>query len=406
VDIHGELIESIVTSNYLVRSPLADGAEVLLAILVGSLMIALVPLVGALPTLALGSIIAFFVLGGSWYLFNFERLLVDPVYPLMSSLAVFGVLVFSNYLSEERRRTEIRNAFSQYLSPALVAQLVRDPGRLKLGGETREITILFSDVRGFTRVAETFKEDPEGLTSLMNRLLTPLSNAVTSREGTIDKYMGDAIMAFWNAPLEDRKHTMNACQSALAMMDEMKRLNAERAERGADRVVDTLDVGIGISTGRVIVGNMGSDLRFDYTVMGDAVNLASRLEGLTRLYDCDVLIAQSTAATILDDFALIELDRVRVKGKAEAETIYALVGGETLKQDPLFARFEDDFQGMRRHYAAGQWEEAMRELASLNDSASAYRLAGTIRLYRERIKAFLLSGPPLDWDGVYNWSEK
>ena len=408
VDIHAELLETILSKSYLVRPNIADGAEVWLALLVGLLMIVLVPAIGALPTMALGAIVSGLVFGGSWYLFKSERLLIDPIYPMVSSLAVFGSLVLSSYVSEERRRAQIRNAFSQYLSPALVAELARDPDRLKLGGETRELTVLFSDVRGFTRIAETYKDDPESLTNLMNRLLTPLSNAITSRNGTIDKYMGDAIMAFWNAPLEDRDHAVNACRSALEMLEEMDRLNAERTDALADegRVVDTLEVGIGICTGIVIVGNMGSDLRFDYSVLGDSVNLASRLEGLTRNYDCRVLISGSTAEMVSEEFALIELDRVRVKGKSEPETIFALIGDRASKQDRALSDFDNAFQEMRNYYVSHRWDEALRAVERLRKPAQSYRLAGVIDVYQGRIDQLRSGGVESGWDGVFNWETK
>jgi adenylate cyclase len=408
VDIHAELLETILTKSYLVRPNIADGAEVWLALLVGLLMIVFVPLIGALPAMALGAIVSGLVFGGSWYLFKSERLLIDPIYPMVSSLAVFGSLVLSSYVSEERRRAQIRNAFSQYLSPALVAELARDPDRLKLGGETRELTVLFSDVRGFTRIAETYKDDPESLTNLMNRLLTPLSNAITARNGTIDKYMGDAIMAFWNAPLEDRDHPINACRSALEMLKEMDRLNDERANALVEggRTVDTLEVGIGICTGNVIVGNMGSDLRFDYSVLGDSVNLASRLEGLTRSYDCRVLIASSTAACVRDEFALIELDRVRVKGKVEPETIFTLIGDRASKQDRALHEFDEAFQEMRRDYVSRRWDEAFEATERLRMPAQSYGLAGVVDVYQERIDQLRSGDVGSDWDGVFNWETK
>jgi adenylate cyclase len=408
VDIHAELLETVLTKSYLVRPNIADGAEVWLALLVGLLLIVLVPLIGALPTMALGAIVAGLVFGGSWYLFKAEGMLIDPVYPMVSSLAVFGTLVLSSYVSEERRRAQIRAAFSQYLSPALVSQLTRDPDRLKLGGETRDLTVLFSDVRGFTRIAETYKSDPESLTSLMNRLLTPLSNAITSRNGTIDKYMGDAIMAFWNAPIDDRDHAFNACHSALEMLEEMDRLNAERAKVSAEtgRAAETLEVGIGICTGIAIVGNMGSDLRFDYSVLGDSVNLASRLEGLTRSYDCRVLIASSTAECVSDEFALIELDRVRVKGKTESEDIYALIGDRSSMQDRALRSFDVNFQEMRRFYFLRQWEEALKAIERLRSSAHRYGLAGVVDVYAERIATLRSGHVESDWDGVFNWDTK
>src|SRR6185312_10483621 len=192
-------------------------------------------------------------------------------YPLLSTLAIYLTLVFSSFFREQAQRRQIRSAFGQYLSPALVEQLAQSPEKLVLGGEEREMTIMFSDVRGFTSISESFKRDPQGLTRLMNRFLTPLTNAILARKGTIDKYMGDAIMAFWNAPLDDKQHQLNACNAAVDMLERIDELNKVRAQEAEDegQIFLPLNVGVGLNTGVCVVGNMGSDLRFDYSVLGD-----------------------------------------------------------------------------------------------------------------------------------------
>ena len=195
-------------------------------------------------------------------------------------------ITFYTYHTAEAQRSQIRNAFGQYLAPALVEQLAQSPEKLVLGGEEREMTILFSDVRGFTAISESYKDDPQGLTSLMNRLLTPLTNTIIDHKGTIDKYIGDAVMAFWNAPLNVPHHELKACAAALAMIDRLEALNRERQEEATSAGQPFLPfrIGIGINTGRCVVGNLGSDLRFNYSVLGDPVNVASRLEGQTKVY--------------------------------------------------------------------------------------------------------------------------
>lgn len=408
VDIHAEIIDNILTRSYLTRPHTADGIEIVLVLAVGLLMIALVPLIGATSTMALGLLVAFAMLGSAWYLFETTRTLIDVIYPLLSSLAVFIVLILANYLTEERRRHQIRAAFSQYLSPELVSQLTREPDRLRLGGETRELTILFSDVRGFTTIAEGYKADPGGLTQLMNRLLTPLSNAITQRLGTIDKYMGDAIMAFWNAPLDDQAHARNACRSALVMLDEMQTLNADRDREAAAQGQQALrlDVGIGIATGVAIVGNMGSDLRFDYSVLGDSVNLASRLEGLTRIYGCHIIIAEGTAAQGAFDLATILLDSVKVKGRAEPESIHVLVGDQAVAARPDFLELRGAFAAMRTHYLARRWDEARASAVAMEPAADRYGLTGALTVYCDRIESLKRQSPPDDWDGIHSWDSK
>src|SRR6185369_12925832 len=187
----------------------------------------------------------------SWYFYVQHRQLIDLTYPLMSTTAIYLMMIFSSFVREQRQRKQIRNAFSQYMSPALVAQLALSPEKLVLGGEEREMTIMFSDMRGFTSISETYKSDPQGLTALMNRFLTPLTNAILDRKGTIDKYMGDAIMAFWNAPLDDSEHQINACEAALDMLEQVDALNREREAEAKEeeRPFIPLNAGIGLNTG-------------------------------------------------------------------------------------------------------------------------------------------------------------
>ena len=227
VEVHAQLLETMLSKSWLERPHYALGAEFIAALLVSLLVIALVPVLGAVRVLVLGAVVAAALVAGGWLLFDQKRMLIDTLFPLATSFSVFMAMTFMNYISEERQRQAIRNAFSRYLSPAMVEQLATNPAKLELGGETRELTLLFSDVRGFTSISESYRADPQGLTRLMNRFLTPLSNAIVERKGTIDKYMGDAVMAFWNAPLDDPEHAMNACAAALEMAARLERLKAE-----------------------------------------------------------------------------------------------------------------------------------------------------------------------------------
>lgn len=403
VEIHAQAIESILADATLTRPNFATGAELVVAALIGLGIIVAVPMLGALPTLLLGALVALILCAGAWYLFSAQRMLIDIGYPLASSIAVFSLLTFFNYFREERRRTQIRTAFRQYLSPDLVDELSRDPDRLVLGGETREMTILFSDVRGFSTIAEGYKSNPSGLTRLMNRLLTPLSNAIIERRGTIDKYIGDAIMAFWNAPLPDADHALHAGEAALEILLRLDELNEERSREGErlGEKVPGLAIGIGISTGEAVVGNMGSDIRFDYSVMGDSVNLASRLEGLAQRYGLQILLAAETARQCGNRLAVLEVDQVRVKGRQGIETIFTLLGGSEIAAERNFRLFRGAFIEMLTHYRHRNWNEAKRALDHCRRTNERPRLDRLIEIYASRIDHFVENPPPADWDGVY-----
>ncbi len=292
----------------------------------------------------------------------------------------------------------MRHAFSHYMAPALVERLANDPSRLKLGGETRDMTLLFSDVRGFTTISEGL--DAEELTRFLNGLFTPLSNIILEEQGTIDKYMGDAVMAFWNAPLDDTAHPSHACSAALKMMAAMHDLNARWKEEAEakGRPYKPVKLGIGLNTGICCVGNLGSDIRFDYSVIGDNVNIASRLEGQSKTYDVGTVVGQSTTARA-PDFAFIELDLLKVKGKTEATRIFALLGDNALKSSKPFADLTERHQEMLKCFRSKDWDGAealTRECEAMNSA----KLDHLYALYRERIAYFRHTPPPPNWDGT------
>jgi adenylate cyclase len=348
------------------------------------------------------------IAGASWYLFTQQRLLIDPTFPLVSSFFVYIVLVFTNYISEQAQRRRIRSAFGQYLSPALVERLAKSPDDLVLGGEVRALTVMFSDVRGFTTLSETYKNDPQGLISLMNRLLTPLTNAIVNRQGTIDKYMGDAIMAFWNAPLDDPSHESNACTAALDMMQKMEQLNtARRAEAEQSGVPFVpINIGIGLNTGACVVGNMGSDLRFDYSALGDSVNLASRLEGQSKTYGVPIVLGSNTALAVKDKFAIVEIDFIRVKGKYEPEIVYAVFGRDDLLQSEQFQALRNLNIELLACYRSRDWNGASRAIEMIRGIDAEKRLAECCNIYEKRIAAFREEPPAADWDGVFTLTTK
>ena len=408
VEIHAQVLESILSKSGLSQPNYAVGAELGAAAVLGALIIIIAPILGPVYLLLFGALMIALLVGGSWYFFSELKLLLDFTFPLLSSLLIYVTLVFTNFVKEQAQRRQIRSAFGQYLSPALVEQLAQSPEKLVLGGEARNMTIMFSDVRGFTTISEVYKDDPQGLTALMNSFLTPLTNAIIDRKGTIDKYMGDAIMAFWNAPLSDPIHELNACEAALDMLERVDRLNREREE--ASKVNGSLflpiNIGVGINTGRCVVGNMGSDLRFDYSVLGDSVNLASRLEGQCKSYGLPIIIGSRTASVAKDKFALLELDFIAVKGKKEPEVVYSIVGREDMINSERFQRWHELNVRMLSHYRSRNWTGALAAIEEGLAAGGEHSFRTLYEIYSKRVRHFQVTPPPDDWDGAFALESK
>jgi adenylate cyclase len=402
-EIHAQVLESALTGSVLSQPNYGIAVEFFAALILGLLVIIFTPNLGPVRLVLVGALFATLLIGTSWYFYEHSRLLIDFTYPLMSTTAIYLTLIFSSFVREQAQRRQIRSAFGQYLSPALVEQLAQSPEKLVLGGEKRVMTIMFSDVRGFTTISETYKNDPQGLTRLMNRFLTPLTNAILARKGTIDKYMGDAIMAFWNAPLDDREHQLNACEAAVDMLEKIDELNKARAQEARDggHVYIPLNVGVGLNTGTCVVGNMGSDVRFDYSVYGDSVNLASRLEGQSKEYGFPIIVGSNTALAAKDKFAILELDFVTVKGKTEPEVIYAIAGREDTALSGRFQRLRNLTIEMLACYRNRDWDGALAAIARGRTTDEARTLELLYNLYEKRILAFRDDPPPEDWNGAY-----
>jgi adenylate cyclase len=403
VEIHAQVLESALTGAVISQPLYGIAIEFATALLFGILVIAFAPMFGPVTLVALGTVFASALIGTSWYFYAQHRQLIDFTYPLMSTTAIYLTLIFSSFVREQAQRKQVRSQFAQYMSPALVAQLAQSPEKLVLGGEERELTIMFTDVRGFTTISEAFKHDPQGLTALMNRFLTPLTNAILARKGYIDKYMGDAIMAFWNAPLDDSGHEINACEAAIDMLERIDELNEVRKREAKDEGTNyfPINVGVGLNTGVCTVGNMGSDIKFNYSVLGDAVNLASRLEGQTKEYGFPIIVGSKTALAVKEKFAILELDFIMVKGKKEPEVIYAIAGREDTAQSGRFQRLRNLTIEMLACYRSRDWDGALAAIERGRRADEAHSLELLYNLYEERIRGYQENPPPEDWDGAY-----
>ncbi|WP_198647086.1 CHASE2 domain-containing protein [Pannonibacter carbonis] len=363
VEIQATLADNL--AHGLTIRPATPATGLILCAVAGLLAAALVwhgtswrTLIAGTASLAFGGIAAYFAL-------RFGRVSVSPLAPSLVILST-GLIQFTrDFIAERRLRQEVTRAFSRYLSPVLVERLARDPAQLRLGGERRMITVLFSDVRGFTSIAETMQDEPERLTLLINRILDPLTQIILARGGTIDKYMGDAVMAFWNAPLDDPDHVANAVTAGLEMVAAIARLNTElAAETGAGSDPLEIRIGVGIETGMCFVGNFGSSHRYDYSVLGDTVNLASRLEGLTKSYDVPLLIGPQAAARLPEGLDALDIDLAEVKGKSQRVPVATVVRNE----DPAILAAHSR---LMRALFAGLRDDVEREAASLSDARPA-----------------------------------
>jgi adenylate cyclase len=399
VEVHAQLLEQMLLGDNVQRPDWARGAEVSSMVAIGLVLLLLLPRIGARWTFFVGGAVVAPVVAASWYAYVAHNWLIDPVFPSLVGLLVYlsssAVLLFRT----ETERRHVRHAFGRYLAPSVVEQLANHPERLVLGGEEREMTIMFSDIRGFTTIAEGL--DAHGLTNFLNRYLTPMTAVILAHQGTVDKYMADGIMAFWNAPLDDPAHAEHACRTALAMRAELARLNdawqAEAASAG--RAFHEVRIGIGLNTGRCVAGNLGSDQRFDYSVLGDDANLASRLEGQTKTYHVDIIVGERTAEQV-PQMALLELDLVQVVGKAKPTRIFFVLGDESVAVTAAFTALETAHDAMIGAYRGRNWAEALARLETCRTQAPEI-LQLLYHLYEERIMNFDQSPPPLDWDGVY-----
>ena len=404
VEAHAQIVEQLLSGQTLRRPDWAPSAEWMATALMCAALVAttwiLAPYLAALVFAAVvGAIVAV-----SWLAFSRHGVLIEPTYPAFSAAAVYFTGVSTLYAVKRHQEREIRSAFGQFVSPAVVARLAEMPGALELGGLQRELTLLFCDIRSFTTISEGFNASE--LTHFLNEYLTPMTDAILDRMGTVDKYMGDAIMAFWNAPLDDPDHAAHAVESALTMRETLVTLNERWRDRAeADgRPFKPVRFGIGLNSGECCVGNLGSLRRFDYSAIGDEVNVASRLEGACKIFEVDI-IGSETVRSEAPDFAWLEIDSVLVKGKTRPVGLYALAGDAALARG-------DEFAELSRLHAAMLAAYRNRDFAAAISMAKegAARAPAAVRgLYSYNLRRFgqlAASAQDPDWRPVIALDEK
>jgi len=381
--VQASVLDTLTSGTSISRPDWADGAEILGLVLLSIIAILLTGWTyGFIVVIAIISGVYF----GSGYIFQGHSFLLDASFPILGLVLVYVHSYTVKFLSELSQKLQIKKQFGSYLSPDMVEKLQKNPELLKLGGETRELSIMFTDVRGFTTISEHYGADVQGLTRIMNRYMTAMTSKIIENHGTLDKYIGDAQMAFWNAPLDDADHAVNAVKTALSMLGDLNAFNLEIAKEG----IPAFGMGLGINTGAVVVGNMGSDQRFDYTCLGDSVNLASRLEGQSKNYGVEIVLGQRTAELVQNTYSVIELDNIAVKGKTEGVRIYTI--GKTIAH--MHAEF-------LKEYYRGNWKDAVRWAKNMVNNDDV-----TIKDYYAKMIERLAEGLPSNWDGTYRATSK
>ncbi len=398
VENHAVVIDNIIRGDFLRRPKTIYFTELTIILAIGLIFSPILLFARA----SLSGVIALFFLIGYYYFdkyywFN-NGIWAYMGMPFIEISSLFISITFYKYITEEREKKKVRGAFSHYLSPDVIKQVLEDPEALKLGGEKRELTVFFSDVRSFTTISETLT--PEKLSELMNEYFTPMTGIVLRSGGVLDKYIGDAIMAFWGAPLLIKDHADRAAKSSIMMLFELDRLKQEFAKRGLPKI----DIGIGLNTGPMSVGNMGSHERFQYTVMGDSVNLGSRLEGITKEYGVKCIMSESTQRKLTNPNLLNrDLDDIRVKGKLEPVKIFELIRPDLLKSEAAIKDMIHEFSEGRIAYRAQDWEKAKQHFMKClqikpDDAPTA--------LYIKRVETFASQTKMESWDGVYTFTHK
>ncbi|MBI5643742.1 MAG: adenylate/guanylate cyclase domain-containing protein [Deltaproteobacteria bacterium] len=390
VEVLANTIDTILRGDYIHRPDWILIFDLLSILIPGVILSIVIPKVHALYTALFACAIAALYIYANDYVFNHFSIWLTDSYPIFTILFVSAATTIFQFVSEEKKKREIREAFSHYVDRSIVNEIIKKPELLFLGGEEKTLTVFFSDVRGFTTITEKLK--PQVLVKLMNDYLTPMTDIVLQNGGTVDKYMGDAIMAFWGAPLEQPDHAVRACRASIEMIRKLNELQKFWDKEGIPRLM----AGMGLSTGKAVVGNMGSSTRFDYTVMGDVVNLGSRLEGLNKEYGTNIIVAEPTYDSAKGEFTFRELDLVKVKGKNLPIRIYELMGD--LKEGGDLKETIEVFEAGLKAYRAKAWsmaEEYFRNTLELRPAD------GPSKIFLARIPLLRASELPEDWDGVF-----
>jgi adenylate cyclase len=404
VEAQAQLIEQLLSGVGLLRPDWAPGAELLGGT---ALTLALVVAAAVMPVLwsaLLGAVAVAVIAGTSWLAFTWQGVLLDPIWPSLSSGAVFLAGVLALYSQKRRQVGEIRSAFGRFVSPAVVERLAEHPESLQLGGLERNLTVMFCDLRSFTTLSEGFSAVE--LTSFLNEYLTPMTDVVLSETGTVDKYMGDAIMAFWNAPLDDPDHAVHAVRAALEMRDTLAKLNLGWAKRASesDHSFHKVKFGVGLNTGECCVGNLGSTRRFDYSAIGDEVNIASRLEGASKFFGVDVVASASTREAA-PHFAWLEIDRVLLKNKTRPTAVFALAGRVEFAASPAFQELARLHAEILSAYREREFGVAVKKAAEAENQAPD-EVKGLYFYYQMRFARLATSELDASWTPMIALDEK
>jgi adenylate cyclase len=391
-DVQAQALLSVFAGTTPERLVIAPTVELLAFALLGLLIILAIPRFPVLWTVPLYLVVFGLVGYSQFWLFKNYNQLWDSSYSLIAGSIIYFAIVAQKMISEYLQKLQIKKQFGTYLSPAMVEKLQKNPELLQLGGESRELSIMFTDVRGFTSISEHYGADVQGLTKIMNRYMTAMTQKILDNNGTLDKYIGDAQMAFWNAPLDDKNHALNAVKTGLEMLNDLEKFNAEIAQEG----IPAFGMGLGINTGNVVVGNMGSTQRFDYTCLGDSVNLASRLEGQSKPYHVKIILGERTAELVKNSYHLVELDCIAVKGKKEGVKIYTII------DDADWANsHEKTHIKFLSLYYEGDWNRATTYAKELK-----VLFNGKLEHYYDMMLERMKDGKPVGFDGVYRATSK
>jgi adenylate cyclase len=391
VEIHANAIQTILQNKYLMDEKVWQTiASIWILAFITCLVMAYVPILPA-TFLVVASIVGYLI----YSFVSFDHGVIrNIVFPLFVFVTSYISLALYRYFVEYNQRRFLKKAFSLYVSPTILDEIIKNPKNLTLGGSRREMTVLFADIAGFTTISE--RVPPDELSFMLNSYLTRVSRIIFSYNGVIDKFIGDAVMAFWNAPLNDKNHALNACEAALKVEEEIKTIREEWEHLD----IEHFSVRIGINTGDMVVGNMGSDMRFDYTVLGDNVNLASRLEGINKQYGTYITISQSTYELVKDKVVARLIDTVAVKGKKKGVKIYELrtIGKPTRDERD----FLEEFETARSLYEDGKFSDAHTAFLALQEQ---FPEDGPIQTLLQRSEDYM-KNPPADWDGIYRSTSK